>query len=243
MTLISRKILGINFPIFIFMKYDILSATVWLFFSLLLNKVNSQASTIVQYTFQAGSKCPDFDLGRIESKNNLKVSTQDFRGKWLILDFWNKYCTACVKSFPFTNEMQKRFAGKVEFLIIGKEDPENQIRSMYARFEKRLNLELNTIFDSVLFKKFDIGPCPYVVVVNPDGIIKAVTVGVDDKRPARGSDAADQIGFCAVRAGVGELGRAGLGGHAELLGHLAFLIGQQREVELVDLLEQLVVLD
>lgn len=47
------------------------------------------------------------------------ISLNDFRGKVLYIDFWASWCTPCRKSFPWLNQMQKRYkdAGLVVLAI------------------------------------------------------------------------------------------------------------------------------
>jgi thiol-disulfide isomerase/thioredoxin len=154
------------------MRYYIHTGLGLLFFVPFLLKANSQGS-MSMYTCQVGKPMPDLIIGESQGK---KIRASDYQGKWLVLDFWNKYCFSCVKSFPETNETQREFKDKVQFILVGNLDPEGKITPMYKRFEKQLGLQLFSIFDSAVFQSLDIGACPYIVVVDPAGLVKAVTV-------------------------------------------------------------------
>jgi thiol-disulfide isomerase/thioredoxin len=135
-------------------------------------------------SLQVGKPCPDFVFNQVEYYFKEKVTLKDFRGKWLILDCWNSHCMACITSFPHVSEMQKEFEGKVQFLLIGytgslynyegKSDY-SHIKVMYNRLMTKENLELAIVYDSLIFKQFDIGACPYIIIIDDQGIVRGLT--------------------------------------------------------------------
>lgn len=124
---------------------------------------------------RTGYQCPDFTLRNIEYFQIKHAAKADFKGKWLVLDFWNKYCTSCINSFPKINALQKEFKGKVQFMMVGREDRENQIRKMYAKFKKNMDLEMACAFDSILPRKWDYMANPTIIVIDPEGIVRGIT--------------------------------------------------------------------
>ncbi len=48
---------------------------------------------------------------------NSTIKLSDYKGKVIYLDFWASWCTPCRKSFPWMNDIQKRY-GKKGFEII-----------------------------------------------------------------------------------------------------------------------------
>lgn len=124
---------------------------------------------------RTGYPCPDFTLRNIEYFSKKQAVLADFKGRWLVLDFWNKYCTSCIGAFPKVNELHKEFKGSVQFMMVGREDKENQIRSMYAKFRKNMNLEMPCAFDSTLVKKWNYFSNPTIVVIDPKGIVRGIT--------------------------------------------------------------------
>ncbi len=62
-----------------------------------------------QQALQSGDiEAPAFTLKNPEGKD---VSLSDFRGKWVIIDFWGTWCPWCIKGFPALNEAYKRYTG------------------------------------------------------------------------------------------------------------------------------------
>ncbi len=143
----------------------------------------SQNTKAKKEVLKMDKPCPDFILHEVEDYPKKSVTLRDFRGKWLILDFWTSACMACISSMPRSNRLQMEFKDKVQYLLIaftgelreGKSDYEN-IHALYHRIKKKEKLDLPIAFDSVLFKEFKIGACPFQIVIDAGGIIRGITI-------------------------------------------------------------------
>src|ERR1043166_8544255 len=91
-------------------------------FFLCLDKKNEAQSKNGEMYPEIGKPCPNFILTDIEHFPKKTASLNNFRGKWLILDFWTRYCSVCVESMPKTDSLQKEFGKKVQFLLVGQND-------------------------------------------------------------------------------------------------------------------------
>jgi thiol-disulfide isomerase/thioredoxin len=67
-----------------------------------------------------------------------------FRGKVVYVDFWASWCVPCRQSFPWMNEMQKRF-GKDGFVIVAVNM--DQVRGDAEGFLKQYPAEFIVRFD------------------------------------------------------------------------------------------------
>jgi len=133
---------------------------------------------------QVGRACPDFQIRNISYFPKKEAALTDFNGKWLVIDFWNKHCGACVASFPKTSQLQKIFGEQVQFMLVGIQDSDGEMETIYNKFRKRFKLALPCAFDSSLAKRFDIGPCPYIIVIDKEGIVQAITTSIDSNAVA-----------------------------------------------------------
>jgi thiol-disulfide isomerase/thioredoxin len=126
---------------------------------------------------QIGKRCPDFTLKHIEYYAKEEASLKNFKGEWLILEFWSKSCVACVASFPKVNQLQKNFKDKIQFILVGKNDEKynKNIRQLYEKFRQKENLELAVTYDSLLFDRFDIQSTPHIILIDPQSIVRAIT--------------------------------------------------------------------
>jgi thiol-disulfide isomerase/thioredoxin len=128
---------------------------------------------------QIGKRCPEFELHNIKNFHLTHGRTKDFLGKWLILDFWNKVCGACIESFPRTNQLQKEFSSNVQFMLVGLQDKENQVLAMFSRIREVEDLIIPCEIDSDLAQKWDIGSCPHLIIVDPKGFVRGITNEID----------------------------------------------------------------
>lgn len=126
-----------------------------------------------------GEAMPEFTLNDVHHFSKNHFDNSDLKGKWVIMDFWSVGCSACVKSFPKINELQKEFDNQIQFLLVGQNDKKynSNIEKVYERYRKAFDLELPIAYDSTLFTQFGIRGVPHVIVIDPDAKVYAVTYG------------------------------------------------------------------
>ncbi len=124
-----------------------------------------------------GKQIPAFKLTNVHYYKDKTFDPASLKGKWIILDFWNKTCVSCVQSFPKINKLQQEFTDRVQFLLIGQNNKKynRNIEQVFERYRKTLELDLASAYDSVLFTRFKIQGVPYIIVIDPDGLVYAVT--------------------------------------------------------------------
>lgn len=145
--------------------------------------VNGQRSEISPV--QLGQRIGKFSLNDIRYYPKASVTQNDFKGKWLILDFWNASCLLCLQAMPKMDSLQSRLRHNAQVMLVGYtgrqyrpaagESDEKKVKELYEKVKSRANLSLPSAFDSTLFHRFDIAPCPYIIIVDPEGIVRGVT--------------------------------------------------------------------
>ncbi|MDF2190533.1 thioredoxin-like domain-containing protein [Paraflavitalea sp. CAU 1676] len=126
---------------------------------------------------QIGDTMPDYTFTNVKDYAQSNVKVTDFKGKWLVLDLWNKGCLSCIESFPHVESLRQQLANKVQILMVGLMDKDRGIERIYNEHKKYYNLEIAHTFDSAFFKKYNIRNGPYIIIISPDGVIKGITVG------------------------------------------------------------------
>ena len=120
-----------------------------------------------------GVPAPDFTLKDIEGK---EVSLSDFRGKWVILDFWGSWCGWCLIGFPEMKEAYRQYSEKLEIIGIDCNESEEDWRNWLNDNELPW-VNLYNPKESDLQKEYELDGFPTKVVIDPEGIIRNYTVG------------------------------------------------------------------
>lgn len=93
------------------------------------------------------------------------------------MDFWTRNCASCIKNFPKVDQLQKEFKEDVQFIVVAPEEKEFDIGAFYRKLASKYNLQLVSAYDSTLFRRFGVQTVPHVVIIDPKGIVRAVTFG------------------------------------------------------------------
>jgi peroxiredoxin len=103
---------------------------------------------------------PDFDGN--------KISLSDFKGKYVLLDFWEAWCGPCRMSMSHLNELQNKYKDK-GLVIIGITRDNLSFAAKLVR-DKGLNY-INIQGDSQINQAYRVYEIPQYFLINKDGII------------------------------------------------------------------------
>ena len=118
-------------------------------------------------------KAPDFTLN---NQYEEAVSLSDFKGKWVILDFWGSWCAPCLKGMPELKEIYSAYHGKLEIIGVSCNDTEDAWQNAVAR----LALPWVSLYQPEGGKvsgAYHVTAFPTKVVIAPDGVIKKIYSG------------------------------------------------------------------
>lgn len=128
---------------------------------------------------EVGQASPNFVFYDVHHAKSSSLSLSDFKGKYLILDFWAIGCTSCIESFPKMDALQRKFGDKVKILLVGEKIKAADVKKYYERYRSYYGLNLSVAFDSVYFKSFVHRTVPHIIWIDPNGIVQAVTTNTD----------------------------------------------------------------
>ncbi len=138
---------------------------------------------------EVGQLCPDFQFNELQYHAQVTAQRDDFKGKYLILDFWNRYCAACLNAMPKMDSIRRGFSAHVEVIMVGytgsrysKRSDNKLIRKLYEENRTEEGLNLPIAYDSVLFHRFNIGACPYIIVLDRESKVVAITTSINAKQ-------------------------------------------------------------
>jgi thiol-disulfide isomerase/thioredoxin len=148
---------------------------------------------------RVGNRAPDFVLPEYQDNNNPGaanngelVKLSDFKGKKILLNFWNTFCGACIGEFPYIRAIyeDKNWADKnsadSDFVVVTvcideKADRADRIAKLEDKYRDEagpftfpilLDTEENPTKDS-----YHIWTIPKTVFIDSDGIIREIKMG------------------------------------------------------------------
>jgi len=143
-----------------------------------LAEMKGQVPDTLSYP-EVGKPMPDLVIKNIAYYPIKQAAIHDFHGKWLILDFWDIHCGACIRSFPRMNRIQQKFGKQLQVMMVGVQDPDNEIKPLFARYRAGEHLTFPCAFDSAIAQRLDLGYMPHTIVIDDKGIVRSIVVAID----------------------------------------------------------------
>jgi thiol-disulfide isomerase/thioredoxin len=140
---------------------------------------------------EIGKSIDNYTFTDLQNVDKPSVSLSDYKGRWLVLDFWTNGCISCIRSFPKINKLRDQFAGQAEILMVGlysaefEKTSKKATKSLYELHKQKYKLKLSIAFDSASSDVFDIKSTPTILIINPDGFVVAKTGSIDSSELAQ----------------------------------------------------------
>ncbi len=117
----------------------------------------------------------DFTLPDI-NKDLIKFS--DYKGKFILVNFWAMWCPPCVKEFPSMQTLYETIGNEnLEIIAVHAGPVESDIES----FVQTHNISFKVLIDKdVIVKGWKVAGLPISYLVNPDGKIIYQAIGPRD---------------------------------------------------------------
>ncbi len=109
----------------------------------------------------------------VKSSEGKELSLEKLKGRIVLLDFWASWCGPCRAEMPEVKKIWKKYGGD-NFIIIGV----NLDRTVdaFENYVKEEGLTWPQVFDanSALARQYNVYGIPHTVLIDQDGIIRAV---------------------------------------------------------------------
>jgi len=128
------------------------------------------------YAKDAPKTLPSISLANLEGKT---VSSSEWAGKVVVIDFWATWCVACRDAFPVLNEMKAKYGDKV--VVVGISN-ESAGASKIVKFVKKMSIQYLVLQDpeDSQSKVFGFESVPSLYVYGTDGKLLGSYVGLED---------------------------------------------------------------
>lgn len=122
-----------------------------------------------------GDTVPDLLFREVTNYSKPSLKLSEFRGKYVILDFWGPTCISCLKSFPKVDSIQKALPKDLQIIAVSQKSN----RETLALFKRLKNLYLPAVpfvnADTALQQMFPHIGKPHQVWLGRDG--KVINIG------------------------------------------------------------------
>jgi len=126
---------------------------------------------------KAGDRIADTKLYDLQGKTH---SLSDFKGKYILLDFWSIGCYPCLNSLPELKKLSEKYADSLTIVSLSMDKK----KETWANASKEKKINWVNLSDQLghtgIASKYGVNGIPHFVLISPDGIIKESWVGYSD---------------------------------------------------------------
>jgi cytochrome c biogenesis protein CcmG/thiol:disulfide interchange protein DsbE len=113
---------------------------------------------------ERGQSAPRFDLKGVDGS----VRLEQYRGKYVYLDFWASWCGPCRQSFPWMNEMQAKYGAQgLQVIGVNVDAKSEEAHSFLAGTPANFVVAFDPA--GAAPKSYGIKGMPSSVLIGPDG--------------------------------------------------------------------------
>jgi peroxiredoxin len=121
-----------------------------------------------------GARAPAFTLADTSGK---KVSLEDFRGRWVLINFWSTWCGPCRAEIPFLKKWSTEFVAKLTIVGLSVDDKEEDLKNFLAKEQLSYPVLLAGQLHESVPSAYNVHGIPMNVLVDPDGWVAYVDYG------------------------------------------------------------------
>jgi thiol-disulfide isomerase/thioredoxin len=135
-------------------------------------RVDQQASAL-PVSPERGALAPDFEL---QGLGGSRVFLRDFRGSFVVINFWATWCAPCLIELPYFQESHEMHSPDLVILAINDSEPESEVQSYVDEmgFTFRVLLDLG----SKVQRLYRVRGFPTTFFLDPDGVIRNIHIGL-----------------------------------------------------------------
>lgn len=108
------------------------------------------------------------------------IKLSDFKGKVIYLDFWASWCIPCRKSFPWMNDLQKRYGNKgFKIIAINLDQESDKVKAFLEKIPANFTIAYDP--EGITAKTFKVKGMPSSYLIDRTGKIVFSHIGFREK--------------------------------------------------------------
>ena len=129
----------------------------------------------IKYSPQVGFYAPPFENKNLLTGKN--ISLVDFKGKYIYVDFWGTWCFPCRQQLPDLIKLNNSIdSSQIVLISIAS----NEKLDSLQKFISKEKMTWPQIFSDEITAKYHVSSFPTSILINPEGIIIAKDLSMDD---------------------------------------------------------------
>ncbi len=104
-----------------------------------------------------------------------EVAISDFRGKTILIDFWETWCGPCLTMMPTLDRLVEEYGD--DFVVLAVSPGWSDTEEVVRRFIEEHDYNFEFVYNSELASALEIRGIPYKVYVKPDGTFYKAETG------------------------------------------------------------------
>ncbi|MEC9396419.1 MAG: TlpA disulfide reductase family protein, partial [Myxococcota bacterium] len=128
------------------------------------------------------------NVALVDVRTNRRISTQDFHGKVVLLDFWATWCPPCRKQMPAIEKIatDASLSDKVAVLSINTDEIEPARRGKVRSYLNKYKYTMTTLLDDGRASRaYHVFSIPTLVVIDKKGNVHSLKHGVHSEDELR----------------------------------------------------------
>ncbi len=127
-----------------------------------------------------GKEAPQIGVTDLEEKS---FSWADFRGRWVLVDFWATNCPPCLEEFPSLKQLHAEYNGKgLDVVGISLDEDRETLTAFQEKWKLPWRLALSRSDRDATRERFRVVTIPSLFLVDPEGTIRYVDVRGEELR-------------------------------------------------------------